>query len=71
MTREKKIKQDKYIESLIYLFIIQREAFDWWLEPELFEQVARTVNCSVHKVKRIFYKKILVESYEWLTNFTY
>lgn len=71
MTREKKIRQDKYIESLIYLFIIQRKAFDWWLEPELFEQVARTVNCSIHKVKRIFYKKILVESYEWLTNFTY
>ena len=71
MTREKRIRQDKYIESLIYLFIIQRGAFDWWLEPDLFEQVARTANCSVHKVKRIFYKKILVESYEWLANFTY
>ena len=71
MTKEKRIKQDKYIESLIYLFIIQKKAFDWWLEPELFEQVARTANCSVHKVKRIFYKQILVESYEWLTNFTY
>lgn len=71
MTREKKIKQNIYIKSLIYLFIIQRKAFDWWLEPELFEQVARTANCSVHKVKRIFYKQILIESYEWLTNFTY
>ena len=71
MTREKKIKQNIYIKSLIYLFIIQREAFDWWLEPELFEQVARTANCSVHKVKRIFYKQILIEDYAWLMNFTY
>ena len=71
MTREKKNQQNQYIQSLIYLFIIQRKAFDWWLEPDLFEQVARTAQCSVHKVKRIFYKQILVESYEWLTNFTY
>ena len=71
MTREKRIRQDKYIESLIYLFIIQRRAFDWWLEPDLFEQVARTANCSVHKVKKVFYKKILIENYGWLINFTY
>ena len=71
MTRLKKIDRDKYIESLIYLFIIKRGAWDWWLEPELFIDVARTVNCSVHKVKKIFYKKILVEDYEWLMNFTY
>ena len=71
MTREKKNQQNQYIQSLIYLFIIQRKAFDWWLEPDLFEQVARTAQCSVHKVKRIFYKQILVEDYEWLMNFTY
>lgn len=71
MTREKKIKRELYIESLIYLFIIKQEAFDWWLEPWFFENVARTANCSVHLVKRIFYKKILVDDYEWLMNFTY
>ena len=71
MTREKKIKQNQYIQSLIYLFIIQKGAFDWWLEPEFFEQVARTANCSIHKVKKIFYKKILIEDYAWLMNFTY
>lgn len=71
MTREKKIKQNLYIQSLIYLFIIQRGCFDWWLEPDFFEQVAKTAQCSVHKVKRVFYKKILIEDYTWLMNFTY
>ena len=71
MTREKKIKREIYIESLIYLFIIKQEAFDWWLEPWFFENVARTANCSVHLVKKIFYKKILPDNYAWLTNFTY
>jgi len=71
MTREKKIKQNQYIQSLIYLFIIQRGYFDWWLEPDFFEQVAKTAQCSVHKVKRVFYKKILIEDYTWLMNFTY
>lgn len=71
MTREKKIKREIYIENLIYLFIIKQGAFDWWLEPWLFEDVAHTINCSVHLVKRIFYKKILPNNYEWLTNFTY
>lgn len=71
MTREKKINQYNYIKSLIYLFIIKQGAFDWWLEPYLFEDVARTVNCSVHKVKRVFYKDILVNDYAWLNQFTY
>lgn len=71
MTREKKIDRDLYIENLIYLFIIKRGAWDYWLEPELFDEVARTVNCSVHKVKRVFFKKILPTAWEWLTNFTY
>lgn len=71
MTREKKINQSNYIKSLIYLFIIKQGCFDWWLEPYLFENVARTVNCSVHKVKRVFYKDILVNDYAWLQQFTY
>ena len=71
MTREKKIERETYIESLIYLFIIQQGAFDWWLEPWFFEDVARTANCSVHVVKRVFYKQLLPNNYEWFTNFTY
>lgn len=71
MTREKKINRDNYIRNLIYCFIICQQVFDWWLDKELFKQVARTANCSIHKVKRVFYKDILVNDYDWLMNFTY
>ena len=71
MTRQKKIEQEKQIEALIYLFIEKQEAFDWWLDKFLFYQIAFTLNCSVHKVKRVFYKKIMEENYDWLMNFTY
>ncbi len=71
MTRQKKIEQEKQIEALIYLFIEKQEAFDWWLDNFLFYQIAFTLNCSVHKVKRVFYKKIMKENYDWLMNFTY
>ena len=71
MTRQKKIKQEKQIEALIYLFIEKQGAFDWWLDNFLFYQIAFTLNCSVHKVKRVFYKKIMKENYDWLMNFTY
>ena len=71
MTRQKKIKQEKQIEALIYLFIEKQGAFDWWLDDFLFYQIAFTLNCSVHKVKRVFYKKIIKENYDWLMNFTY
>ena len=71
MTREKKVNQYNYIKSLIYLFIIKQGYFDWWIDSSLFENVARTANCSVHKVKRIFYKDILLNNYAWLELFTY
>ena len=71
MTRQKKIEQEKQIEVLIYLFIEKQGAFDWWLDDFLFYQIAFTLNCSVHKVKRVFYKKIIKENYDWLMNFTY
>ena len=71
MTRQKKIEQEKQIEALIYLFIEKQGAFDWWLDDFLFYQIAFTLNCSVHKVKRVFYKKIMKENYDWLMNFTY
>lgn len=71
MNRLKKIEQDKYIKSLLYLFILQRGAFNWWLEPWLFEQVAKTVNCSVHKVKKVFFKDLIVNDSDWLDQFIY
>ena len=71
MTREKKINQHNYIKSLIYLFIIKQGCFDWWLDPWLFQDVARTANCSIHKVKKVFYKDVLVNDYAWLQQFTY
>ena len=71
MTRQKKIEQEKQIEALICLFIEKQGAFDWWLDNFLFYQIAFTLNCSVHKVKRVFYKKIIKENYDWLMNFTY
>ena len=71
MTRQKKIEQEKQIEVLIYLFIEKQGAFDWWLDNFLFYQIAFTLNCSVHKVKRVFYKKTIKENYDWLMNFTY
>lgn len=71
MTREKKINQYNYIKSLIYLFIVKQGAFDWWLESYLFENIARTANCSIHKVKKVFYKDILLNDYAWLEHFTY
>lgn len=71
MIRQKKIEQEKQIEALIYLFIEKQGAFDWWLDDFLFYQIAFTLNCSVHKVKRVFYKKIIKENYDWLMNFTY
>ena len=71
MTKQKKIEQEKQIEAFIYLFIETRGFFDWWLDSFLFYQVASTLNCSVHKVKRVFYKKIMKENYDWLMNFTY
>ena len=71
MIRQKKIEQEKQIEALIYLFIAKQEAFDWWLDDFLFYQIAFTLNCSVHKVKRVFYKNIMKEYYDLLMNFTY
>lgn len=73
MTRQKKLERDTQVESLIYLLIEQTGVFDWWLAEDqwLFETVSYTLNCSIHLVKRIFYKKILLNDYEWLMNFTY
>lgn len=73
MTRQKKIEQEKQIESLIYLFIQKQEIFDYWLDGFLFFDVARTLNCSVHKVKKVFWKNLLVDKNFrlWLRNFEY
>ena len=73
MTREKKIFRDKEIENYFYLFITKQQAWDYWLEPYLFYQIAYTINCSVHKVKRVFYKVLLPnpDFKAWLQNFEY
>lgn len=71
MTRQKKIQRDKQIEAYLYLFIVRTGYFDWWLDDWLFNQVAYAVPCSVHKVKRVFYKNVLEENYSWLEQFTY
>lgn len=71
MTRQKKIQRDKQIEAYLYLFIVRAGCFDWWLDDWLFQQVAYTIPCSIHRVKRVFYKNVLEENYSWLEQFTY
>ncbi len=73
MTRENKLKREKQIESYFYLFIVHEGAWDYWLEPHMFEQISRSANCSVHLVKKIFFKKMLPnENFKtWLENFEY
>ena len=72
MTRQKRIEQEKQIETLIYLFIEKRGAFDWWLDDYyLFYQISLTLNYPIRKIRRVFYKKVMKENYNWLMNFTY
>lgn len=71
MTKQKKLEQEQQIEALLYLFIEKAGVFDWWLDDFIFIEVAASLRCSIHKVKKIFYKKILKENYDWLMNFTY
>lgn len=73
MTRQKKIEKEKQIESFIYLFIMQTQAFDYWLDRYLFEQIAYSCQCSPRWVKKIFFKKLYPnkEFREWLNEFEY
>ncbi len=72
MTRQKKIERDKQIKALLFLFIMKQEYFDWWLDGDIvFWNVAKTLNCSEHKVKRVFWKDIYINNYNWLSALEY
>lgn len=57
MTRQKKIERDAYIEAVMWSIIYKRP-FDYWLDGWAFYTCAWTCQCSVHKVKKIFFEKI-------------
>lgn len=72
MTRQKKIERDKQIKALLFLFIMKQGYFDWWLDGDIvFWNVAKTLNCSEHKVKRVFWKDIYINNYNWLSALEY
>lgn len=73
MTRQKKIQKETEIECFIYLFIMRAGAFDHWLDYYLFQQVAYSCQCSLHLVKKIFFKKLFPnEKFRaWLGQFEY
>lgn len=74
MTRQKKIELQIKVKGLLLLFIEEQGAFDWWLDGwYLFPLVAKTANCSVHLVKKIFFNEIFneEEGRKFLSNFEY
>ena len=72
MTRQKKIEQHKQIKALLFLFIMKQGYFDWWLDGDIvFWNVAKTLNCSERKVKRVFWKDIYINNYNWLSALEY
>lgn len=73
MTRQKKIVLEKQIEAYIYLFISQREYFRYWEDYDIFYSIATSLQCSPHRVKRVFWKNLysLKKFREWLENFEY
>ena len=58
MTRQKKIEKDMYIEAILWSMIKEIQAFDYWLDDWVFYSCSVTCQCSIHKVKQIFFKKI-------------
>jgi hypothetical protein len=73
MTKQKKIVLEKQIEAYIYLFISQREYFRYWEDYDIFYSIAISLQCSPHRVKRVFWKNLypLKKFREWLENFEY
>ena len=71
MTKQKKIEQEKQIEALIYLFIQQRGYFNEWEDENIFFLIAVTLQCSSHKVKKVFWKNLYPNKKfrEWLSHF--
>lgn len=72
MTRGKKIEQCNYIKALIFMLIRKQGYFDYWIDRDvLFTNVALAINCSVHLVKRIFFKDIYINYKGFIQNFEY
>ena len=72
MTRLKKEEQYIQIKSLIFLVIRKQGYFDYWLDGNiLFSNIAKSMNCSIHLVKRIFFKDIYVYHKSFIENFEY
>lgn len=73
MTRQKKMALEKQIEAYIYLFISQRGCFNYWEDYDIFFLIATSLQCSPHRVKRVFWKNLysLKEFKKWLENFEY
>ena len=72
MNKQKQLEKTNLIKSLLFLFIERQGYFDYWLDGDvLFAQVARTANCSIHKVKRVFFKDIYINHKNFIDNFEY
>ena len=69
MNKQKQLEETALIKSLLFLFIEKQGYFNYWLDGDvLFAQVARTANCSVRKVKRVFFKDIYLNNEDFIKN---
>lgn len=72
MARQKKEEKYAQVKSLIFLFISKQGYFDYWLDgDDLFFNIAKSANCSIHLVKRIFFKDIYIYHKDFIENFEY
>lgn len=72
MRKLDKIQKYNEVKDLLMIFIAKAGAFDYWLDGYwLFPQVARTANCSVKLVKKIFFKDLLVNHKKFIEDFEY
>ena len=72
MNKQKRLEKTALIKSLLFLFIEKQGYFDYWIDGDvLFAQVARTADCSVHKVKKVFFKDIYLNNKDFIDNFEY
>lgn len=72
MTRLKKENQYIHIKALIFLFICKQGYFDYWLDGDiLFSNVAKSMNCSIHLVKKVFFKDVYIYHKDFIEKFEY
>lgn len=72
MTRQKKEEQYTQIKSLIFLLIRKQGYFDYWLDgDDLFFNIAKSMDCSIHLVRKIFFKDIYIYHKGFIENFEY